>query len=85
MTICASCGLLLTGGAELCTHHSMIQNDDWSVSNRAACNFIHRKLIQEDTEKDIQDRLDFWAHIDLATPAEDEALRQVPSVPSDSE
>jgi hypothetical protein len=61
MSLCASCGLQLTGDAALCPHHHCVYGDDWAVANRIMCDFFHRgklppRLAQ--TERDDE----FWAH-----------------------
>jgi hypothetical protein len=61
MSLCASCGLQLTGGASLCPHHHCVYGDDWAAANRIMCDFFHRgkippRLPQGEREDD------FWAH-----------------------
>ena len=34
MSLCASCGLQLSGDAGLCPHHHCVYGDDWAVANR---------------------------------------------------
>jgi len=43
MSLCASCGLSLTGDARLCPHHHCITGDDWAASNRIWCGYFHRR------------------------------------------
>jgi hypothetical protein len=61
MSLCASCGLQLSGDAGLCPHHHCVYGDDWAVANRIMCDFFHRgkvpsRLAQSDRDDD------FWAH-----------------------
>lgn len=43
MSLCAACGLDIPGDAELCPHHQCASADeDWAVSNRILCDFLHR-------------------------------------------
>lgn len=42
MSLCASCGLELSGDAELCPHHHRSDGEDWAGSNRILCDFLHR-------------------------------------------
>ena len=61
MSLCASCGLQLSGEAALCPHHHCVYGDDWAVANRIMCDFFHRKKVPPRltaTERDD----DFWAH-----------------------
>lgn len=61
MSLCASCGLQLSGEAGLCPHHHCVYGDDWAVANRIMCDFFHRKKVPPrlpQTERDD----DFWAH-----------------------
>ena len=61
MSLCASCGLQLSGDAGLCPHHHCVYGDDWAVANRIMCDFFHRKKVPPrlaQTERDD----DFWAH-----------------------
>ncbi len=47
MSLCASCGLQLLGDFALCPHHHYhcVYGDDWAVTNRVMCDFIHRKKV----------------------------------------
>jgi hypothetical protein len=61
VSLCASCGLQLTGDASLCPHHHCVYGDDWAVANRIMCDFFHRGKIPPrlaQTERDDE----FWAH-----------------------
>jgi hypothetical protein len=61
MSLCASCGLQLSGEAGLCPHHHCVYGDDWAVANRIMCDFFHRQKVPPrlgQTERDD----DFWAH-----------------------
>ena len=60
VSLCASCGLQLSGDAGLCPHHHCVYGDDWAVANRIMCDFFHRKKVPPrlpQTERDD----DFWA------------------------
>jgi hypothetical protein len=45
MSLCALCGLHLSGNAGLCPHHHAACNDEWATANRIICDFIHRKKV----------------------------------------
>jgi DNA-binding response OmpR family regulator len=36
VSLCASCGLQLSGDAGLCPHHHSVYGDDWAVAQRLA-------------------------------------------------
>jgi hypothetical protein len=61
MSLCASCGLQLSGEAALCPHHHCVYGDDWAVANRIMCDFFHRKKIPPRLAPPDRDD-DFWAH-----------------------
>jgi hypothetical protein len=61
MSLCASCGLQLTGDAGLCPHHHCVYGDDWAVANRIMCDFFHRKKVPPRLSQSERDD-DFWAH-----------------------
>jgi hypothetical protein len=42
MSLCAACGLQLTGDSALCPHHHCVYGDDWAAANRIMCDFFHR-------------------------------------------
>jgi hypothetical protein len=42
MSVCAFCGLDVSGDAALCMHHHDLYGDDWGAQNRIICDFIHR-------------------------------------------
>ncbi len=44
MSLCASCGLEIIDGSELCRHHVPLA-DDWARSNRIMCDFFHRRRL----------------------------------------
>lgn len=44
MSLCASCGLQLSGNAELCPHHHCVYGDNWAEINRIMCDFFHREI-----------------------------------------
>lgn len=60
MSLCASCGLQLSGDSALCPHHHCVYGDDWAVANRIICNFIHRKIEPERLSA-AERNDDFWA------------------------
>jgi hypothetical protein len=39
------CGLELSGDVALCPHHHGVYEDDWAVTNRIMCDFLHRGKI----------------------------------------
>ena len=46
MSMCASCGIPLSGDLALCPHHHCSEDQDhWAESNRIMCDFLHRGLI----------------------------------------
>lgn len=61
MSLCASCGLQLSGDAALCPHHHCVYGDDWAVANRIMCDFFHRKKVPPRLAQLDRDD-DFWAH-----------------------
>ncbi len=61
MSICASCGLNLSGDAGLCSHHHLVYGDDWALSNKIMCDFFHRGKIPRRLDRVNRDD-DFWAH-----------------------
>ena len=61
MSLCASCGLQLSGEAALCPHHHCVYGDDWAVANRIMCDFFHRKKVPPRLAQHDRDD-DFWAH-----------------------
>lgn len=67
MSLCASCGLLITGEFALCPHHHAIFHDDWAEQNRAVCNFIHRHQVHESTEEEKQARQEFWRELHITS------------------
>jgi len=65
MSLCASCGLQLTGNAGLCPHHHCVYGDDWAEANRIMCDFFHRGVVPARlSEKERDDS--FWSHTDGA-------------------
>lgn len=43
MSMCASCGIPLSGDLALCPHHHCSEDQDhWAESNRIMCDFLHR-------------------------------------------
>jgi hypothetical protein len=61
MSLCASCGLQLSGESALCPHHHCVYGDDWAVANRIMCDFFHRKKVPPRLAQQDRDD-DFWAH-----------------------
>ena len=61
MSLCASCGLQLTGDAGLCPHHHCVYGDDWAIANRIMCDFFHRKKVPPRLAQNDRDD-EFWAH-----------------------
>lgn len=61
MSLCASCGLQLTGDAALCPHHHCVYGDDWAVANRIMCDFFHRGKVPPRLMPSERDD-EFWAH-----------------------
>ena len=61
MSLCASCGLQLSGDAGLCPHHHCVYGDDWAVANRIMCDFFHRRKVPRRLAQTDRDD-DFWAH-----------------------
>jgi len=61
MSLCASCGLQLSGDAGLCPHHHCVYGDDWAVANRIMCDFFHRRKVPPRLAQTDRDD-DFWAH-----------------------
>lgn len=46
MSLCASCGLQLSGDAALCPHHHVnYSGEDWAAGNRIMCDFFHRGIV----------------------------------------
>jgi hypothetical protein len=46
MSLCASCGLQLSGAAGLCPHHHRVPYDEgWAAASRIMCDLIHRKKV----------------------------------------
>ena len=44
MSLCTSCGTSIPGDLALCAHHHCVYGDEWSASNRAFCNWLHRNI-----------------------------------------
>ena len=45
MSLCASCGLQLYGEFALCPYHHLVYGDNWGMSNRIMCDFLHRGVV----------------------------------------
>ena len=43
MNICPMCGLSLSRSL-ICSHHILTEDNDWHVTNRIMCNFVHRRV-----------------------------------------
>lgn len=61
MSLCAWCGLQLTGDTALCPHHRCVYGDDWAVANRIMCDFFHRGKVPPRRGRPERDD-EFWAH-----------------------
>jgi hypothetical protein len=61
MSLCASCGLQLSGDTGLCPHHHCVQGDDWAVTNRLMCDFFHRGIVPPRLGAHDRDD-DFWGY-----------------------
>jgi|RhiMetdeSRZDD1v2_1073273.scaffolds.fasta_scaffold2490802_1 hypothetical protein len=73
MSLCASCGMRLAGDAALCPHHHFVYgHDDWAVTNRIICDFLHRKKVPSRLTPSERD--DSWAYTSEA------ALEQGPRI-----
>jgi hypothetical protein len=42
MRLCIQCGYPTSGADDMCAHHVASYADDWAVSNRIMCDFLHR-------------------------------------------
>jgi len=60
MSLCASCGLQLSGNAALCPHHHYVYGNDWAVANRIMCDFVHRRKVPPGLAQHDRDD-DFWS------------------------
>lgn len=64
MSACASCGLQMANGSELCRHH-VPDEVGWAEANRIMCDFFHRKMpprrLAPDRRAD-----EFWSHAGAA-------------------
>ena len=65
VSVCASCGLQLSGESALCPHHHCVFGDDWATANRLMCDFFHRGKIPPRLGPKERDD-DFWSHTDEA-------------------
>lgn len=65
MSLCASCGLQLSGDARLCPHHHMGYGDDWAKANRIICDGLHRGQWPKRLSLKERDD-DFWSHTNEA-------------------
>jgi hypothetical protein len=65
MSLCASCGLPLTGDTALCPHHHCVFGEDWAAGNRLMCDFFHRGKIPARLDPN-ERKDDFWALSDEA-------------------
>jgi hypothetical protein len=45
MRVCAQCGNVTVGNAEICNEHLGYPNDDWAQANRMMCDFVHRGIV----------------------------------------
>jgi hypothetical protein len=56
MTLCASCGLELSGYAAadgVCLHHHPVE-EGWAASNRVMCDFFHRGIVRARLPQDVR-------------------------------
>lgn len=61
MSLCASCGLRMSGDTALCPHHHAVYGDQWAVTNRIWCDYFHRERPLPRLPQSERDD-DFWAH-----------------------
>jgi len=46
MRVCCYCGHPTVGAAQICPHHvSALAGEDWAMSNRIMCDFVHRGIV----------------------------------------
>ncbi len=65
MSLCAACGLEISGGDTLCAHHARGDGDRWAENNRCMCDLLHRgrvppRLLPAEREDE------FCAHAEVA-------------------
>jgi hypothetical protein len=65
MSLCASCGLQVSGDAALCPHHHCVDGDDWAVATRIMGDCFHRKTVPPRLAQADRDD-DFWARTGVA-------------------
>jgi len=47
MRLCAFCGTAMTAPGNLCAFHLTLASDDWAMTNRSMCDFIHRGRVPD--------------------------------------
>lgn len=59
VSLCASCGLDISGDVGLCPHHHRVYSGhDWAATNRIMCDFLHRQRVPRRlTEAELDDEL----------------------------
>lgn len=45
MSLCAACGIEITGDGMLCAHHTSGGGDRWAENNRCMCDLLHRDRV----------------------------------------
>ena len=51
MSICVLCGYPTGGAEDMCAHHAASYGDDWAMSNRIMCDFLHRGVVSPPPEQ----------------------------------
>jgi hypothetical protein len=46
MRLCALCGLAINAELDICPHHHSSMDDNWAISNRLICDFVHRGKLE---------------------------------------
>lgn len=63
MSLCSQCGGSLSGddvARGVCAWHPIAFGDDWHVSNRIMCDFLHRKRVPPRLASSDRDEVFFW-------------------------
>lgn len=71
MSLCASCGLQLSGDASLCPIHHCVYGDNWAAANRIWCDFVHRgKVPTRDTwtDEEWEEHREYMVEAGLVAP-----------------
>ena len=71
MRLCACCDTVMTAPGNLCAFHLTLASDDWAMTNRSMCDFIHRGRVPDPpvTQHD-----DSPVRIEAAEPVQGELL-----------